>query len=214
MTDNKPLLDIPKATTRAGLAKNIGRRLRAAREIAGIPQSVAAKRLGYANSSKLAKIEGGTDTNSVPHWMILRAARIYEVSIDYLYGESDDWELSSRACQERDVSKWVFETWEAARQRDMDVLRKLVIRFDAINSSVTTMFLASQDVNDAMTRFIELNSESFEDMRGGARLVSAIHRLLDVTGNCRMQVTRYRRECEVSGIGAAIVSKSDQPKLL
>lgn len=211
MADNRPPLDIPKATTRAALAKNIGIRLRAARESIGMQQSDAARRLGYANSSKLAKIEGGTDTNSVPHWMILRAARLYEVSIDYIYGESDDWELSARALQERDMAKWMMEAWEAGRQRDMETLKRLKIRLDAISESAALMFSASQDVNDAFNRFVELNSETFDDMRGGSRLLSAIGRLLDVSGTSKRKVTRFSSECAVPGIGQLIVSQSDNP---
>lgn len=211
MVEEKSVLDVPKANSRAALAKNIGIRLRAARESIGMPQGIAASRLGYSNQSKLAKIEGGTDTNSVPHWMVLRAARLYEVSIDYIYGESDDWELSARALQERDMAKWMIEAWEAGRQRDLEVLRKLKLRMDAISETVTGIFSASQDVQDAFRRFIELNSETFDEMRGGARVLSTIDRLFNVTGTCKRKVTRFSNQCAVSGIGAVIVSQADKP---
>lgn len=213
MSDSgKQALSVPKATTRAGLAKNIGRRLRAAREVANIPQIVAAKRLGYSNPSKLAKIEGGTDTNSVPHWMILKASRLYCVSIDYIYGESDDWELSAKAYQERDMDKWIFDTWEEARQRDMEVLKKLKIRFDSLNETVTQLFSASQDVQDAMQKFVQLNRDTFEDMRGGNRLISSLERLLSVSVSCKKRVTRYSHQCHVSDVGVPIVYEIERQK--
>lgn len=211
MVEEKPVLEVPKANSRAALAKNIGIRLRASRESIGMAQGEAARRLGYANQTKLAKIEGGTDTNSVPHWMVLRAARLYDVSIDYIYGESDDWELSARALQERDMAKWMMEAWEAGRQRDLEVLRKLKLRMNAITESVTGLFSASQDVQDAMRRFVELNSATFDDMRGGNRLLTAVDRLFNLTGTCKRKVTRFSRQCEVSGIGAVIVSQIDKP---
>ena len=154
MVEEKPVLEVPKANSRAALAKNMGLRLRASRESIGMAQGEAARRLGYANQTKLAKIEGGTDTNSVPHWVVLRAARLYDVSIDYIYGESDDWELSARALQERDMAKWMMEAWEAGRQRDLEVLRKLKLRMNAITEAVTGLFSASQDVQESMRRFI------------------------------------------------------------
>lgn len=211
MVEEKPVLEVPKANSRAALAKNMGLRLRASRESIGMAQGEAARRLGYANQTKLAKIEGGTDTNSVPHWVVLRAARLYDVSIDYIYGESDDWELSARALQERDMAKWMMEAWEAGRQRDLEVLRKLKLRMDAISETVTGLFSASQDVQDALRRFIELNSETFDEMRGGNRLLVAVDKLFNLTGTCQRKVTRFSRQCEVSGIGAVIVSQIDKP---
>lgn len=65
--------------------ETIGARMREARELCNMSQSAAARRLGYSNPSKLSKVEGATDTNSVPLWLIVRAASVYEVSIDYLW---------------------------------------------------------------------------------------------------------------------------------
>ncbi len=133
------------------------------------------------------------------------------MSIDYIYGESDDWELSARALQERDMAKWMMEAWEAGRQRDLEVLRKLKLRMDAISETVTGLFSASQDVQDALRRFVELNSETFDEMRGGNRLLVAVDKLFNLTGTCQRKVTRFSRQCEVSGIGAVIVSQIDKP---
>ncbi len=52
------------------LVRTIGERLRVARELNNLSQSEAARRLGYANPSKLSKIEAAADTNSVPLWLI------------------------------------------------------------------------------------------------------------------------------------------------
>ena len=102
----------------AAIVKTIGTRMRQAREMCNLSQSAAAKRLGYANSSKLSKVENATDTNSVPLWLILRAAKAYEVSVDYLFGATDDWEISARMTQEREVSPWLWDAMERARLRD------------------------------------------------------------------------------------------------
>ena len=82
---------------------------------------------------------------------------------------------------------------------------------NAITEAVTGLFSASQDVQDAMRRFIELNYETFEEMRGGNRLLTAVDRLFNVTGTCKRKVTRFSNQCAVSGIGAAIVSQADNP---
>ena len=158
---------------------------------------MAAERLGYSNSSKLAKVEGGTDTNSVPLWLIIRAARLYEVSIDYIFGESDDWELSARMCQERDVSKWVFQAWEVARQRDMDVLKRLNNRLESMDTSINSMLATSDELTAAMRRFIELNPEFEENMRGGSRLVASVERVSETVKGAKAKMERFRRECSV-----------------
>lgn len=192
------IMNIPKDTERSGLAKAIGARLREAREIAGMSQSEAARLLGYANSSKLAKVEMGTDTNSVPLWLIKRASRLYEVSIDFLFGESDDWELSARACQERDVSKWVFDAWNEARQRDMEILRRLNMRFDGLSESITKSISASEDVRVAWDKLLKINPKFEEEIRGGGSLFSAIERLMAISGESKARLSRFKMECKLS----------------
>ncbi len=148
--------------------KTIGARMREARELCNMSPSAAAKRLGYSNPSKLSKVEGATDTNSVPLWLIVRAASVYEVSIDYLFGCSDYWEAGSRMTQERETSAWLFDTSEKARRRDMETLRKLHNKVEAMEEAIATMLAASQRDWRALERFIELNPE-FEDMKAGSR---------------------------------------------
>lgn len=181
----------------AAVVKSIGTRMREARELCNISQSVAAKRFGYSNPSKLSKVEGATDTNSVPLWLIVRASQIYEVSIDYLFGVSDDWETGARMSQERDVSQWVFDAWEKARQRDMEVLKKLHNKVDAMGGSIADMLEAAENADAAMRRFAEVNPE-FEDMRVGARLLSSIERVSDSAKNAKAKMTRFRCECAVA----------------
>ena len=67
----------------------IGCRMREARELCGYSQAKAAELIGYKNSSKLAKIENASDTKSVPIGTLRRAAEIYNVSLDFLFGISD-----------------------------------------------------------------------------------------------------------------------------
>ncbi len=73
---------LPSRQEQAVLAKAVGARMREARELAGMSQIYAAKQLGYSNSSKLAKIEGGKDSSQIPMWVIKRSARLYDASID------------------------------------------------------------------------------------------------------------------------------------
>ncbi len=181
----------------AAVVKTIGARMREARELCNMSQSAAAKRLGYSNPSKLSKVEGATDTNSVPLWLIVRAASVYEVSIDYLFGCSDYWEAGSRMTQERETSAWLFDTWEKARRRDMETLRKLHNKVEAMEEAIATMLAASDETGAALERFIELNPE-FEDMKAGSRLTGSIGRAADAAKNAKARMTRFRLECSIA----------------
>lgn len=188
------------ATTRkeqASAVKTIGARMRQARELCNLSQSAAARRLGYSNPSKLSKVEGATDTNSVPLWLIVRASSVYEVSIDFLFGVTDDWEVGARMTQERATSAWLFDAWEKARQRDMDVLRKLHNKVEAMEEAIGLMLAATDDVGAALARFAELNPV-FEDMKAGGRLVGAVERATDAAKNAKAKMTRFRVECTLA----------------
>jgi len=179
----------------ANVVKNIGKRMREARDLCNLSQSVAAKRFGYSNPSKLSKVEGATDTNSVPLWLIVEASRIYEVSIDYLFGVSDDWETGARMTQERDVSQWLFNTWEKMRTRDMSVLKELHSDVELMDRVTTLTLEHLENIDAAMRRYIELNPQ-FEDMRGGVRLEATIVEALGYARESRKKMDRFRGKCK------------------
>ncbi|SET41091.1 Helix-turn-helix domain-containing protein [Nitrosomonas marina] len=180
---------------RVALARSIGKRLKMARERAGFTQVDAAEQLGYTNSSKLAKVERATDTNSVPLWLILRAARVYETSIDFIFGETDDWEIGYKSWIERDVSKWVFTANEQFHLREMEILKSLMMRTKVIHDSVEDMSYVSQELEQAMRRFIELNSGFETDMRGGSRLLAAIEKVCETAKRGKKRVDMFGKEC-------------------
>ncbi len=184
-------------TEQAAVVRTIGSRFREARELCNMSQNVAAKRLGYSNSSKLSKVELATDTNSVPLWLIVRAAAVYEVSIDFLFGITDDWESGSRMTQERQTSAWLFDTWDKARRRDMEALRKLHDKVAAIEEAIAQMVVATGEAGTALERFVELNP-AFEDMKAGSRLTGAIERSVDAANNAKAKMKRFRIDCTVA----------------
>jgi transcriptional regulator with XRE-family HTH domain len=187
----------PLRKEQAAIVKTIGERMRQARELCNLSQSAAARRLGYSNPSKLSKVEGATDTNSVPLWLLIRAAAAYEVSVDYLFGVTDDWETGARMTQERETSAWLFDTWEKTRRHDMDTLRRLHDRIAALNDTVAVMLVASEDVASALDRFSTLNPE-FEEMRAGSRLVGTIERATNSALNAKARLGKLKMECKLA----------------
>lgn len=197
MATEKKTMSLTTRQEQAAAVKTIGARMRAARELCNLSQSAAARRLGYANPSKLSKVELATDTNSVPLWLIVRAARVYEVSVDFLFGATDDWEVGARMTQEREVSAWMFDTFDKLRQRDMETLKRLHDRVQTLTDAVAVMLAASEDASAALARFAELNP-AFEEMRAGSRLVSAVERASDSAKAAKTKMERFRMECAVA----------------
>ena len=187
-----PVFDGDPKREQARLVQIIGARLAEARELCNMSQSVAAQRLGYSNSSKLSKVEGATDTNSVPLWLIVRASRLYDVSIDFLFGCSDDWETGLQ----RPVQGWLLDTWQAARVRDLAELEKLHRRVAAVSSLLPAIADESERTAEAIRRFAEINP-GFDDMRGGAPLAAAAENLVRHAAKANSTIQRFRVEIGV-----------------
>lgn len=192
------------------LIKSIGQRLREAREINNLSQTEAARRLGYANSSKLAKVERASDTNSIPHWLIAKAANLYDVSIDYLYGTTDDFELDARKCIERDTAQWVFDAMEEMHLRSMDALKKLNNKTYEIDGFITRMLEASDELNLAFERFMQINP-CFDDMRGGSRVLRAVERIKEDSRASARKMSMFRKELSNARM-AKIINKKLPPQ--
>lgn len=187
-----PLFDTDPKQDQASLVQTIGDRLAEARELCDMPQSVAAKHLGYSNPSMLSKVEGATDRNSVPLWLLVRASKLYDVSMDFLFGTSDDWETGLQ----RPVQGWLLDTWQAARVRDLAELEKLHRRVAAISSLLPAVADEAERVAETIERFAELNPE-FEEMRGSARLAAAAENLTRHAEKANSTMQRFRVEIGV-----------------
>lgn len=171
----------------AGLVRTIGERMRQARELCNLSQSEAARRLGYANPSKLSKIEAATDTCSVPLWSIAGAAKVYQVSVDFLFGITDDWETEAP----RSAQEWLLDSWEKMRQRDMRALDR--VHAEVVTTAATTaeLVVAVRGLGDAMTTYRARN-EAFDDSHASAPLVGRLARLEAIARDAEVKLRRLR----------------------
>ena len=163
----------PVRHAQAELVKTIGLRLKASRELCNLSLSEAARRLGYANPSKLSKVENATDTNSVPIRLIRDAAKVYEVSTEFLFGLSDEWETGVH----RGVTPFLLTEWERIRNRDLRALVALQQHVDAATAVIPVIHRDAQGVIDAIFRLADLNGDAFLDLHGGSILTAAADRL-------------------------------------
>jgi len=178
--------DDPKRE-QAELVRIIGDRLREARELCNLSQSAAARRFGYQNPSKLSKVELATDTNSVPLWLIARAAKLYEVSVDFIFGLSADWETGVP----RGAQPWIMDAWQKVRERDMAVLVRLHEEIAAVSKQVTALAAGAREVAGAL-QTVCLRNPGFIDMPASGTLDGRVQRLQEHARTAEGMLRRFQ----------------------
>lgn len=177
---------------KAAIVITIGRRLIEARELTGMGQAAAAQMLGVP-LKVLIRHERPNDRLTVSLTLIQRAAEAYEVSLDFLFGVSDDWETGARMTQERAVSRWLFREFDSARCEQMAELRRIHNRIELLGGIIRRIAEHGDMVVRAFDRFRELNP-AFEDARGGANLESSIDRLFASSKFASLTLKRFHMQ--------------------
>src|SRR3546814_15481777 len=95
--------------------------------------------------------------------------------------------------QEREVSAWLAKAWADARRHDVLARLQTESKIDAIRNSVIASMEAARELEAALERFSELNPEFEEDMRGGARLASAVE-------NCAVAAAKAGADLRRAGL--------------
>lgn len=187
----------PSREEQLRLAQKVGERLRESREFSGYSQNRAAVLLGYSNSSRLAKIEQGYSTQ-IPLWVMKKAAQVYQVSLDYLLGNSECMEPEDRAQYLlRDTIALMREDWERQRWRDMLVTGNLARRVGYIESQVVALEREARTAAAALEAFAAINP-GWEDMRGGAPLAASIARTNCHARTAVSRLLQYRQEARMA----------------
>jgi transcriptional regulator with XRE-family HTH domain len=184
-----------RSQEQAKVLKNVGLRFREARELNNLQLTTAAKKLGYQNGSKLSKIENASDTLSIPTYILVRAAKLYGVSMDYLFGLTEDWDGDPL---NRLQNQFLIETMEKLRLRDMAVLAQLSVKVDAVATTIEHVSRTAIEVEVALDRFRTMHPE-FEEMRA-SRLVNAVQNAADAGRNARSSLVRFRLNCSMASV--------------
>lgn len=183
----------------ASLVRLIGNRMRTARiELHNMTLNRASKQLGYANASKLSRIENAVDSMSVPLMTILNAARLYEVPIDYLFGETDDWDWRPSDGFSSGVNQLMYDMMENSLKRQMDILRQLEGRQQAFVVACEAIVHAANDLEKSYSRLITLNPEFESEMKGGATLKARIDQVVGAAKLADMAKHRFQTECKLA----------------
>lgn len=193
---------VPSRQEQVLLARSVGERLREAREMQGYSQVKAAQLLGYANSTKLAKIEGGRDSSQVPLWVVKHAALLYDVSIDYLLGNTESMEVDEQHSHAaRDTIILMRAQWERQHWRDMVVIRAAQERVEVVEAMLMLMAEQVEEAEQALSRVEELNPRRWENVKGGAKLQSAIERAAATGRTAGARLKRIHREAQAAAGG-------------
>ena len=204
----------------AEMVKVFGSRMKAARELCAMTQVEAAKRLGYANSSKLAKIEGASDTSSIPLWIITKAAKLYDVSTDYLFGISDDWERDPVVSQQREIGRFLFETAQQSINAQVNAVRVLSNKQTALESVVSFSLKWAKEIKTLVDFIVDKNPTDehgeggFDNILGGSKLLRLAEQITMESRLTEAEMRRYHVYMEAADKFANIKIRNPERELL
>lgn len=152
----------PSREAQRDIVREIGARLKTARQAAGMSQLCAANKLGYSNSSKLSKIESGAHSSQIPVWVLIRAAELYETSVGFLLGIGH---LDGRGCPSR-VRDLMVELHEIDSRQINTLLHE--VQTDRRELSVAVRLLSQ------VARRFELRHAGIPGLEGLSNAVTAV----------------------------------------
>jgi transcriptional regulator with XRE-family HTH domain len=189
------LFNTPSKQEQAILSREVGLRMKESRVMSGLSQVDAAKRLGYHNSTKLSKIEKGQSTR-IPLWVIRKAAIIYDVSCDYLFGvtqtmERDDVSHASL----RELHAFMFADFDKRHAQDVAVMMAIRSKLENIERTIVLAAMQADQLHEAKL-FVE-EQEEWLDVKGGNRLVNYIDRLNHTITSSALRFKDIKKEMQV-----------------
>lgn len=181
----KPATSSRSKQEQVALTREMGARLRESREMAGMSQKDSAKRLGYQNSSKLAKIEKGQGT-SIPLIVLRDAVIMYDVSLDYIFGVTATMERDDVAHTAfRELSAFMFANFDKRHAQDIATYTGLLNRVVQLEQMTVLAEMQAQQLIEAFEVVSAL--PEWQEIRSGNRLDNSIDRL------CGTVITAGRR---------------------
>jgi transcriptional regulator with XRE-family HTH domain len=172
------------------IVKLVGGRMREARELCRLTVHEAAARLGITKPL-LEKIEEGVDVEHLPLKLVRQASLIYDVSCDFLFGFSDDWEIAEEAKMGREIGAYLhqaqiklFSQWAITQRLQEKQVQALAAAVDALRLEVAEIF-------EAMDAFQALNP-GFNHLPGGSMIRYRVHKANRAAQNAYLSLVRCR----------------------
>lgn len=148
--------------------KLVGGRLAEARELCKLPRHTAADRLGISDDL-LAKIESGVDVETIPLKLIRQASLIFDVSVDFLLGFSNDWETDPKTRQDREFAAYVHSEQAQLFARWAVKQLHLERQVEALAAVVGTLPVEIEAIHESLAAFKTMNPD-FDRLPAGSQL--------------------------------------------
>jgi len=177
----------------AAISRVIGAKLMEARELCGLLIEDAAKLLGIGKS-ELFRIERSRDLTTIPNWLIRKAAIVYDIGIDFLYGlQADDWEANEPKLRlERDTFSEMFQVTLDQVAKTENEQRKLDNKITALANTVAALPVAVKAVDDSFMEDFWQRNPGFDEMLGGATFIKHLDAALKIAAECNAEMVRFK----------------------
>ena len=171
--------------------RTVSSRLAESRELCNHTQIAAAKLLGLP-AKEFKAIEAGLDIDYIPLWVIQKAAAVYDVSVDFLFGLNADWETGDIEIRKRRDFLAVMERMHIDSQAATIVKQiKEENKIQALTDAVAMLAPAMREVYEAVLRFWELNP-AFEEMPGGSTVLYKLDQAEKKANAATAEMVRFK----------------------
>lgn len=155
----------------AALRKVVAERFVQARALNELSQTDAAIRMGYKKSTQLSLWEKGHRLPPIDRMIIV--ALVYGVSLDYLYGLSDDAERDQQFAARETMTRLMQDQLRGHAERIAESLVAFS-KTGGINIlTIKALVARASEAATSMRRFASLNAKKFDNMAGSATVMHA-----------------------------------------
>lgn len=192
MGNRRPLANsksLSHKRAKSDIKKIVSERFIAAREMNGFSQSEAAEKIGYKTSTQLCLWEQGKRLPPIDQMLIV--CMVYGVSLDYLYGLSDEPERDPRMATQQAMMMQVQDMLKANAQAVTCALLVQVRAGGPSMATVRALHARASESAAAIRRFQELNKKKFECMPGSNTLMVTAAALEDCTREAMEVIVRH-----------------------
>jgi len=176
--------------TEKNLMQIIGKRMFDARNLCQYNRNTAAGLLDI-KPSLLCRLEKTLNLKYIPLSLIHRASQLYDVSLDYIFGESDDFELALEVQAERAFGVQM-QTYHQSQ------LCELGVRFagqerkqKALAETVKSVLYATTELEEVMLQFKKMNA-NFNIMACSSKLNHRVNKLVRASDRARLELVRCK----------------------
>lgn len=172
----------------------VGTRLKISRCATQITESVAARKIGYRNSTQVSLAESGE--RLPPLRTLLKLANLYNVTLDYLCGRHNDSAAdpleSNAGVIGFAVSNGVKDYFTKFTQSMSEHVALIISGQRRDRIDIKMMIQAIADMEASLNRLKLLNPEFEEEWRGGANFQKELDKLTSLSENAYQRIERER----------------------